>query len=60
MAPVVVIIGGNAETGIKHCMLGSSMHTGERLRDLLGILETAKQIETLKHFRLFPRSRSSL
>ncbi len=34
-------------------MLGSSLQ-GRRLRDLLGILEAAKQIVTLKHFRVGP------
>ena len=49
-APVIVILAGSAEAGVNRTMLGSTLHAGYRLRDLLGLLETAKQIETLKHF----------
>jgi hypothetical protein len=55
-APVVIIVGGSKEANVPRCMISSTMHQGYRLRDLLGILETAIQIETLKHFRHFPRS----
>jgi hypothetical protein len=51
-APVVIIIGGHAPAGVGRCMLSSTLHNASRLRDLLGILETAKQIETLKHFQV--------
>ena len=46
-APVIVIIGGSKAANIPRSMLGSSLHDGERLRDLLGIMEASKQIETL-------------
>jgi hypothetical protein len=46
--PVVVIAAGDTDAGIPRTMTGSNL-TG-RLRDLLGILQTAIQIETHKHF----------
>ena len=54
-APVVIIVGGIGEIvkdkgELKRNMLGSSMHNDYRLRDLLGILQTSIQIESLKHF----------
>lgn len=52
-APVVVIVGGSKDANIPRSMLGSSLHEGKRLRDLLGILEACKQIESLKHFNYF-------
>jgi hypothetical protein len=51
-APVVIIVAGDASADVGRCMLGSTLHDGARLRDLLGILETAKQIEGLKHFEM--------
>ena len=50
-AQVIVIVGGSKSAKIPCTMLGSSLHNGERLRDLLGVLEASKQIETLKHFK---------
>jgi hypothetical protein len=54
-APVVIVVGGHreADTDIRRCMTASTLQ-GYRLRDLLGILQTAIQIESLKHFQLFP------
>ena len=49
-APTVVIVAGHQGLTVPRSMLGSSLHAGHRLRDLLGILEAAKQIESLKHF----------
>jgi len=53
-APVVVIMGGitvDREHRIPRTMVASAFPGREhRLRDLLGLLETAIQIETLKHF----------
>ncbi len=49
-APVVIIVAGHGGLTVPRSMLGSSLHEGHRLRDLLGILEAAKQIESLKHF----------
>ena len=51
-APVVIIVAGDASADVGRCMLSSMLHAGARLRDLLGLLETAKQIESLKHFRM--------
>ena len=51
-APVIVILAGSAEADVSRTMIASTLHDqGDRLRDLLGILQTAIQIETLKHFR---------
>ncbi|MBU2213378.1 hypothetical protein KKC44_04300 [Patescibacteria group bacterium] len=47
-APVIVIVAGDSKAGTPRVITGSTV-TG-RLRDLLGILQTAIQIETLKHF----------
>jgi hypothetical protein len=49
-APTVVIVAGHKGLTVPRSMLGSSLHEGNRLRDLLGVLEAAKQIESLKHF----------
>ena len=51
-APVIVILAGSAEADVSRTMIASTLHQpGDRLRDLLGILQTAIQIETLKHFQ---------
>lgn len=51
-APVVIIVAGDADAGVPRTMTASTLHSErDRLRDLLGILQTASQIETLKHFR---------
>lgn len=51
-SPVVVITSGSGEAGVPHCITGYS-HRGSptegRLRHLLGILQTAIQIESRKH-----------
>jgi len=57
----IIIIAGNKEAGIGRCMLGSTLILGpNRLRNLLGILETAIQIESLKHFRIRPFNKRPL
>jgi hypothetical protein len=51
-APVVVLVGGSEEANIPRVMTGSCIKGADvRLRDLLGILQTAIQIESWKHFR---------
>lgn len=51
-APVVVIVTGDTAAGVPRTMIASTLHSEQdRLRDLLGILQTAIQIETLRHFR---------
>lgn len=53
-APVVIIVAGSKGAGIPACTTGWSQIVEERegrLRDLLGILETAKQIESYRHFQ---------
>jgi len=54
---IVIIAAGKSGTRFGRCMTGSTtfVRPGGRLRDLLGILETAKQIETLKHFGCIPK-----
>jgi hypothetical protein len=51
-APVVIIVGGTGKKGLTRCMTGFSHYGKSRLRDLLGILQTSIQIETLKHFHV--------
>jgi len=46
---VIIIVAGSTEHNINRTMLGSNMQN-KRLRDLLGILEVAKQLESNKHF----------
>jgi len=49
-APVVIIVAGDTEAGVRRTMTASSMNSPPfRMRDLLGILEAAIQIETRKH-----------
>lgn len=56
--PVIIILGGMYNKRIDRTTFGS---VGcRRLRDFLGILETTKQIATLKHFFLVERERSFL
>ena len=51
--PVIIILGGIYKKRIDRTMFGS---VGcRRLRDFLGILETTKQIATLRHFFLIER-----
>jgi hypothetical protein len=57
-APVVVIVAGSAEASVPACTTAfANLGQGRegRLRDLLGILQTAMQIETFNHFPIFPR-----
>jgi hypothetical protein len=50
-AHVLVIVAGSAQANVPRCMIDSTLRQeGYRLRDLLGVLETAIQIETLRHF----------
>lgn len=51
---VVIIAAGKAGTRFNRCTTGSTVFVSGvgRLRDFIGILETAKAIETLKHFNL--------
>jgi len=54
-APVIIIVGGSSQAAIPRSMTASTLHgKGYRLRDLLGILQTVIQIETLKHFHIRP------
>jgi hypothetical protein len=50
-APVVVIVGGSKTANIPRTMTASCIAEQHgRLRDLLGLLQTAIQIESMKHF----------
>lgn len=50
-AHVIVMVAGSAQANVPRCMIGSTLRQeGYRLRDLLGVLQTAIQIETLRHF----------
>ncbi len=48
-AETIIIVAGNKKAKLDRCMTGSSMHRGFRLRDFLGILQAAIQIESHKH-----------
>ena len=51
-APVVILVGGSEAANIPRVMTASSIKGADvRLRDLLGLLQTAIQIESWKHFR---------
>ena len=50
-APVVIVMGGQNESSILRTMTATSGAEPMRLRDLVGILETAKQIESWKHIK---------
>jgi hypothetical protein len=52
--PIVIIAAGSTEHKIPRTMTSSYASDGTlvRLRDLLGILEASKQLETLKHMHL--------
>lgn len=53
-APVVIVVGGDARCGIDQTMTASHIENDgrtPRLRDLLGILQAAIQLESWKHFR---------
>ena len=50
-APVVILVAGDQEAGIRRVMTASTIKG--RLRDLIGVLQTSIQIETLKHFNRF-------
>ena len=53
-APVIIIVAGDQKADIPRTMTASAFRPGEnRLRDLLGILQTSIQIETLKHFKVW-------
>lgn len=50
-APVAVVVGGSDDAEVPHTVAAMSSRKEEtRLRDLLGMLQAAMQIETLKHF----------
>ena len=52
-ASVVIVVAGSREASIPRTMTASSIKGEDvRLRDLIGILQTAIQIESLKHFRI--------
>jgi hypothetical protein len=52
-APVAIVLAGSQAAEVPRCITGFS-HLGEgregRFRDLIGILQTSIQIETLRHF----------
>ncbi len=54
-APIIIIAAGSNNAGISGTITAWANLADDgngRLRDLLGILETAKQLETLKHVNL--------
>ena len=52
-APVVVVVGGSSEHGIEATVAGwsnLSQHREGRFRDVLGILQSAVQLESFFHY----------
>lgn len=49
-APVVIVVGGLKKAIVLHCITGWSFPDEEtRLRDIVGVLQTAIEIESLTH-----------
>jgi len=60
-APVIIIVAGSKNAGITKTTTGwANLVEGKegRLRNLLGILEASKQIESLKHLKKIIRKGS--
>jgi len=58
-APVVIIVAGSKEADVGACITGRWIPGSEnRLRDLVGIMQTAIQIESFDHLfsQAFPRA----
>ena len=50
-APVIVIVGGSEEAGVSNVTtVSNAEEQGLRLRDIVGVLQTAILIEGWKHF----------
>lgn len=53
-APVVIVVAGSKEARVLQCLTGWAFPDKEtRLRDIVGVLQTAIQIESLAHFNYF-------
>ena len=50
-APVVIIVGGTRQSGVSGTLVASSFKNAQ-MRDMLGVLQAAIQIVSLKHFFL--------
>jgi len=62
-APVVIIVGGLKKAGVPSCVTGRWIpHSEDRLRDRVGIMQTAIQIESFNHFfyQVFPKALKSI
>ena len=51
-APVVIVMGDTEEGNVPRVMTAFASHPEMRIRDVLGILETAIQYESIRHFAL--------
>lgn len=52
-APVVIVVAGSKEAKVPQCLtVWKFPGEGTRLRDIVGVLQTAIQIESLRHFRI--------
>ena len=51
-APVVIVMGDNAEGNVPRVMTAFAGQEELSLRDVLGLLETAIQYESIRHFVL--------
>jgi hypothetical protein len=58
-SPVVIVVGGVTGSEVNRTMTASNLHDEkDRFRDLLGLLEMAKQVETAKHVEEFKRKQA--
>ena len=51
-APVVIVMGDTSESNVPRVMTAFADQSDIRLRDVLGLLETAIQYEGIRHFAL--------
>ena len=51
-APVVIVMGDTGESNVPRVMTAFADQTDIRLRDVLGLLQTAIQYESIRHFAL--------
>jgi hypothetical protein len=51
-APVVIVMGDTAESDVPRVMTAFADQSEMRLRDVLGLLHTAAEYESIRHFAL--------
>jgi hypothetical protein len=51
-APVAIVLGDTSESDVPRVMTAFADQSDMRLRDVLGLLQTAVQYESIRHFAL--------